>query len=269
MAARHAPDPPTAERVIREADARHDRALELLEDAPDLRDDPWVALSLGDPSRIGTRVRPGRPAGAPAAVLRRAQPDRRRHRRGGAGAARSRCRSERAGRRGVDEPLDGVLARRRAARGAPARGGRRAERQRCALPLGGDRPTRPARGCCWRTARWCPGRTPFTRPRLRATRAGADAARRGRRPERAPRLATAPSRRRTPPARPRSCGCSSSAGLRWRRATSRDGPPTSTRFAGAAATTSPRSCASSARRRRRRRRPRAARDRRGRRCDDG
>ena len=52
MAARHTPEPPTAERVIREADARHDRALELLESAPELLSDPWVALTLGDASGV-------------------------------------------------------------------------------------------------------------------------------------------------------------------------------------------------------------------------
>ena len=65
MAARHAPDPPTAERVIREADARHDRALELLEAAPALRGDPWVALTLGDASGVRDARRPGGPLGQP------------------------------------------------------------------------------------------------------------------------------------------------------------------------------------------------------------
>ena len=65
MAARHAPDPPTAERVIREADARHDRALELLEAAPALRSDPWVALTLGDASGVRDARRPGGPLGQP------------------------------------------------------------------------------------------------------------------------------------------------------------------------------------------------------------
>ena len=65
MAARDAPDPPTAERVIREADARHDRALELLEAAPALRSDPWVALTLGDASGVRDARRPGGPLGQP------------------------------------------------------------------------------------------------------------------------------------------------------------------------------------------------------------
>jgi ankyrin repeat protein len=47
----HALEPPTPDRVIREADERPDRALELLAAAPGLRDDPWVALTLGDSSR--------------------------------------------------------------------------------------------------------------------------------------------------------------------------------------------------------------------------
>jgi ankyrin repeat protein len=61
----HALEPPTAERVMREADGRPDRALELLEAAPALRDDPWVALTLGDPSAIGDAVTAGGPLGLP------------------------------------------------------------------------------------------------------------------------------------------------------------------------------------------------------------
>ena len=43
---------PTADRIIREAEHRPDRAVEMLEAAPDLREDPWVALTLGDASGI-------------------------------------------------------------------------------------------------------------------------------------------------------------------------------------------------------------------------
>ena len=56
---------PSAERVIREADQRHDRALELLEAAPELREDPWVALTLGDASGIADAVAPGGPLALP------------------------------------------------------------------------------------------------------------------------------------------------------------------------------------------------------------
>ena len=58
-------EPPTAERVIREADSRPDRALELLESAPALRADPWVALTLGDASSIRDATRPGGPLAQP------------------------------------------------------------------------------------------------------------------------------------------------------------------------------------------------------------
>jgi ankyrin repeat protein len=61
----HALEPPTAERVIREADARHDRALELLAKAPALRADRWVALTLGDASGVRDVRRPGGPLGTP------------------------------------------------------------------------------------------------------------------------------------------------------------------------------------------------------------
>jgi ankyrin repeat protein len=57
----HALEPPTAERVIHEADSRPDRALELLDSAPSLRADPWVALTLGDPSAIADATTPGGP----------------------------------------------------------------------------------------------------------------------------------------------------------------------------------------------------------------
>jgi ankyrin repeat protein len=56
-------EPPTPERVIREADDRPDRALELLAAAPAVRDDPWVALTLGDTSA----VRDAQAAGGPLA----------------------------------------------------------------------------------------------------------------------------------------------------------------------------------------------------------
>jgi ankyrin repeat protein len=51
--------------VIGEADARHDRALELLAATPELRADPWVALTLGDASGIGDARSPGGPLGVP------------------------------------------------------------------------------------------------------------------------------------------------------------------------------------------------------------
>src|SRR3954447_4620099 len=47
----HALEPPTPERVVAAAYEMPDRALELLEGSPGLRDDPWVALSLGDTSK--------------------------------------------------------------------------------------------------------------------------------------------------------------------------------------------------------------------------
>jgi ankyrin repeat protein len=61
----HALEPPSAERVIREADHRPDRALELLEAAPGLREDPWVALTLGDARGIADAASPGGPLGLP------------------------------------------------------------------------------------------------------------------------------------------------------------------------------------------------------------
>lgn len=51
--------------IVREAGERGDRARELLERSPELRDDPWVALSLGDPSRIRDAVQPGGPLDVP------------------------------------------------------------------------------------------------------------------------------------------------------------------------------------------------------------
>jgi ankyrin repeat protein len=61
----HALEPPTAERVIREADSRPDRALELLAAAPGLRNDCWVALTLGDAAAIDDAVTAGGPLGLP------------------------------------------------------------------------------------------------------------------------------------------------------------------------------------------------------------
>ena len=106
----HALEPPTAERVIREADARHDRALELLGAAPALRRDPWVALTLGDASGVRDARHPGGPLGQPPLFYVARSRDRRRHRDTGTRAAGARRRPERAGRRGVDESLDRVLA---------------------------------------------------------------------------------------------------------------------------------------------------------------
>ena len=42
-----------------------DRAAEMLERVPELRDDPWVALSLADTSKIDDVVSPGGPLEAP------------------------------------------------------------------------------------------------------------------------------------------------------------------------------------------------------------
>ena len=71
----HALEPPTAERVIREADHRPDLALELLAEAPALREDPWVRLTLGDASGIAT-LGPRADRSRSAALLRRTQPRR-------------------------------------------------------------------------------------------------------------------------------------------------------------------------------------------------
>jgi ankyrin repeat protein len=54
-------DRPTAEAAIREAGERPDRARALLRSAPDLRGDPWVALTLGDASLIDDAVTSGGP----------------------------------------------------------------------------------------------------------------------------------------------------------------------------------------------------------------
>lgn len=61
----HALEPPTVERVIREAGERPDRASELIEATPGLRDDAWVALTLGDASRIDDARKPGGPLSLP------------------------------------------------------------------------------------------------------------------------------------------------------------------------------------------------------------
>ena len=61
----HALEPPTAERVIREADHRPDLALELLAEAPALREDPWVRLTLGDAAGITDATAPGGPLALP------------------------------------------------------------------------------------------------------------------------------------------------------------------------------------------------------------
>jgi ankyrin repeat protein len=54
-----------AERFVRLAADRGGRALELLDELPELRDDPWVALSLGDTSRVRDAVARGGPLGQP------------------------------------------------------------------------------------------------------------------------------------------------------------------------------------------------------------
>ncbi|HZS24189.1 MAG TPA: ankyrin repeat domain-containing protein [Gaiellaceae bacterium] len=54
-----------AERIVRLAGERGERALELLEGSRDARDDPWVALSLGDPSRVADAAAPGGPLERP------------------------------------------------------------------------------------------------------------------------------------------------------------------------------------------------------------
>ncbi len=61
----HALEPPTAERVVREADHRPELALELLAAAPELREDPWVRLALGDASAIGDARSAAGPLGLP------------------------------------------------------------------------------------------------------------------------------------------------------------------------------------------------------------
>lgn len=57
--------PPTPERIVAAAHDLPDRALELLDQAPELRDDAWVALSLGDASRTEDPISPGGPLGVP------------------------------------------------------------------------------------------------------------------------------------------------------------------------------------------------------------
>jgi ankyrin repeat protein len=61
----HSLEPPTAERVIREAEHRPDLVLELLAEAPALREDAWVRLTLGDASGIVDARAPGGPLGLP------------------------------------------------------------------------------------------------------------------------------------------------------------------------------------------------------------
>jgi ankyrin repeat protein len=58
-------DRPTAERFVREVDHWPDRALELLDAAPDLRGDPWVALSLGQVPDGLVATAPGGPLAQP------------------------------------------------------------------------------------------------------------------------------------------------------------------------------------------------------------
>lgn len=60
----HAVRSPSADDVVAAAYDRPDRALELLERAPELRDDPWVALSLGDASKTADAREPGGPLDA-------------------------------------------------------------------------------------------------------------------------------------------------------------------------------------------------------------
>jgi ankyrin repeat protein len=60
----HALEPPSAEHVVASAYDMPDRALELLERAPALREDPWVALTLGDASKIDDAKAPGGPLDA-------------------------------------------------------------------------------------------------------------------------------------------------------------------------------------------------------------
>jgi ankyrin repeat protein len=53
------------ERFVRLAGDRGSRAAELLAAVPELRADPWAALSLGDASRIRNAARPGGPLAVP------------------------------------------------------------------------------------------------------------------------------------------------------------------------------------------------------------
>ncbi len=61
----HAVGPPTPARLVGAAYGMPDRAAEMLERAPGLRDDPWVALSLGDASKVEDASRPGGPLDEP------------------------------------------------------------------------------------------------------------------------------------------------------------------------------------------------------------
>jgi ankyrin repeat protein len=54
-----------AERFVRLAAERGGQALELLDELPELGDDPWVALSLGDTSGIRDAAAPGGPLALP------------------------------------------------------------------------------------------------------------------------------------------------------------------------------------------------------------
>jgi ankyrin repeat protein len=60
-----APTPVTAERVIGEAFHRPDLAMALLEESPELRADPWLALTLGDASVVADARMPGGPLDRP------------------------------------------------------------------------------------------------------------------------------------------------------------------------------------------------------------
>jgi ankyrin repeat protein len=54
-----------AERFVRLAGERGGAALELLDACPEIRTDPWVALSLGDASAVADAIRPGGPLARP------------------------------------------------------------------------------------------------------------------------------------------------------------------------------------------------------------
>jgi ankyrin repeat protein len=60
----HAVERPTAARVVDAAYGMPDRVPELLERAPALRGDPWVALTLGDASRVQDAAASGGPLDA-------------------------------------------------------------------------------------------------------------------------------------------------------------------------------------------------------------
>ncbi|HEU5363250.1 MAG TPA: ankyrin repeat domain-containing protein [Gaiellaceae bacterium] len=53
------------ERFVQLAGERRGAAMSLLESSPELRADPWVALTLGDPSLTADAVRPGGPLDLP------------------------------------------------------------------------------------------------------------------------------------------------------------------------------------------------------------